>query len=677
MPLRSVKGALSLRSSSRCCSSSSSIIGIGIGIGNAGIGTGVGTGAGAGADTGRRCHFTTCSNNNKRTSLPLNLREDGRTRRRRRWSTSTSTSRFDRSSSSSSSSSAFGNHPNDRYNGNYHDSNNKSNISDEVNELINEYSQRPQTSVSLQTLTQTGKGELLNGINGINGVNRTEKEQGDDGDDDDVEIFGQLQSYPEYNNYDNNYDNYYSSYSSPSYSSYYSSSSSSQASQQVLNQVASFIHHEMPIRLARRIKDLDQVPYLSQMPSVQAVKEIYISSFLTLINEPNPGSGSEVGLGLGLGFDGGYNSNGSSNAREALFARKLELLYERHSDVLVQMAMGAYQLRELIHKGEIQINNNHNSNNNNTKGRGGGEGEGNGAIDGEPLNFEHLHECHAFLDRFYMSRIGIRVLAGQYLALRRPPPPQPQYNGNANANTTTRSAGNTTSTTGGSGYIGLIYQHTSPYEIIQQAVCDASYMCEQQYGPGMVPKVIIQGRLDLTFAYIPTHLHYIILELLKNAMRSTVEHHSVGMGMGMGMGGGTGTGIGVVDNTHVDANTWPPIEVIVSDGFFNEDVVIKIADEGGGIPRSNMNKIWSYLYTTADPSVQDGLRSDGSGHGSRTGGDHSVDAPLAGLGYGLPISRSYARYFGGDVSINSMEGYGTDAFVHLRRLGDSREPLPF
>jgi len=31
--------------------------------------------------------------------------------------------------------------------------------------------------------------------------------------------------------------------------------------------------------------------------------------------------------------------------------------------------------------------------------------------------------------------------------------------------------------------------------------------------------------------------------------------------------------------------------------------------------------------------------------------DHSIDSPLAGLGYGLPISRSYARYFGGDLSI--------------------------
>lgn len=38
--------------------------------------------------------------------------------------------------------------------------------------------------------------------------------------------------------------------------------------------------------------------------------------------------------------------------------------------------------------------------------------------------------------------------------------------------------------------------------------------------------------------------------------------------------------------------------------------------------------------------------------------DLATVSTLAGYGYGLPISRLYARYFGGDLQIISMEGYG-------------------
>ncbi|KAL2489760.1 [Pyruvate dehydrogenase (acetyl-transferring)] kinase [Forsythia ovata] len=141
----------------------------------------------------------------------------------------------------------------------------------------------------------------------------------------------------------------------------------------------------------------------------------------------------------------------------------------------------------------------------------------------------------------------------------------------------------------------------------------------------------------------------------------------------------------------------PPIRIIVANGL--EDVTIKacsfvlssfllsnresvktfifvsnqkvvllqgiksVSDEGGGIPRSGLPKIFTYLYSTAKNPLDE-----------HSGIDLGTVTTMAGYGYVLPISRLYARYFGGDLQIISMERY--DAYLHLSRLGNSQEPLP-
>lgn len=83
----------------------------------------------------------------------------------------------------------------------------------------------------------------------------------------------------------------------------------------------------------------------------------------------------------------------------------------------------------------------------------------------------------------------------------------------------------------------------------------------------------------------------------------------------------------------------------------------QVSDEGGGIPRSGLPKIFTYLYSTARNPLDE--------HADLGIAD---TVTMAGYGYGLPISRLYARYFGGDLQIISMEGYGTFTIVVIHNL---------
>lgn len=195
-----------------------------------------------------------------------------------------------------------------------------------------------------------------------------------------------------------------------------------------------------------------------------------------------------------------------SEEDEEQYAAGLEHLYAKHSNVLMQMAKAAYELRSQMKEA--------------------------GAEDG----FDRLDDCHTFLDRFYMSRIGIRVLAGQYLGLR-------QQHFDAGLNNPAND------------YLGIICKRTSAYHVVSHAAHDATWMCQRTFGEA--PEVTVQGNLDLTFAYIPTHLHYILLEIIKNSMRATMERHNF------------------VD-TDQDV---PPVQVVIADSEQNEDVVIKISDQ--------------------------------------------------------------------------------------------------
>lgn len=114
-----------------------------------------------------------------------------------------------------------------------------------------------------------------------------------------------------------------------------------------------------------------------------------------------------------------------------------------------------------------------------------------------------------------------------------------------------------------------------------------------------------------------------------------------------------------------DAPSLSPIRVVVTKGA--EDVTIKIADQGGGMPRSVAKRIWSFAHSTR--------AKEGKTQGENEfGKDEFTGGHIR--GFGLPLARIYARYFGGEVTIKSMEGYGVDAYVYLPVLGVACENLP-
>ena len=339
---------------------------------------------------------------------------------------------------------------------------------------------------------------------------------------------------------------------------------------------AQFLHKELPVRLAHRVAELENLPLgLSSKEQVRAVRDWYVESYDELKSFPKIESMED----------------------EARFTNMIEGVMNKHANVVPMIARGVLELKmELAGRGSADA------------ARGGGS-----RSSLERTLGADLPEISQFLDGFYMSRIGIRMLIGQHVALHEATPR--------------------------ADHIGLICTKMSPRDVVRDAIDDARSICMRQYGDA--PEVDVFGGENFTFAYVPGHLHQMLFELVKNSLRAVSEKYAESL-----------------DNP-------PPIRVVIAEGA--EDVTIKISDEGGGIRRSGLQRIWTYLYTTADSPLLD---MDGD---SASAGGPVV---LAGYGYGLPLSRLYARYFGGDLQVISMDGYGTDAYLHLNRLGNVQEPLP-
>ena len=323
---------------------------------------------------------------------------------------------------------------------------------------------------------------------------------------------------------------------------------------------AQFLYQELPIRLAKRVMELEALPYgLSHTTAVHRVKEWYRESFRELITTTEPRTVTE----------------------ELHFTSVLERIYERHVGVVPMMAAGVLQMKRRLRASASSMSS---------------------IADQCPYLYE-------FLNRFYSSRMGIRLLISQHVALHHPQP----------------------------GYIGTVALHACPMRIIRDAVDDASRACQRELS--FIPEVSIQGDQEATFAFLPSHLHHVCFELLKNSMRAVAERFAD------------------------DEDKAPPIVITLSHDA--STFAVRLSDQGGGVPTADLEKVWSFLYTTMEH--QDGAELT---EALMQGGPQMER--MAGWGYGLPLSRLYAKFLGGDLQLLSMPNHGIDCYLYLNKLGTTQ-----
>ncbi|XP_011355796.1 pyruvate dehydrogenase (acetyl-transferring) kinase isozyme 1, mitochondrial isoform X1 [Pteropus medius] len=358
-----------------------------------------------------------------------------------------------------------------------------------------------------------------------------------------------------------------------------------------------FLRQELPVRLANIMKEISLLPdNLLRTPSVQLVQSWYIQSLQELLD---------------------FKDKSADDAKTIYdFTDTVIRIRNRHNDVIPTMAQGVIEYKE--------------------------------SFGVDPVTSQNVQY---FLDRFFMSRISIRMLLNQHSLL---------FGGKNKGSPSHRK------------HIGSINPNCNVVEVIQDGYENARRLCDLYYinspeleleelndhhreecedglvrllcriarmttGLILSPSVINLAKSPgqpIQVVYVPSHLYHMVFELFKNAMRATMEYHA-------------------------DKGVYPPIQVHITLG--NEDLTVKMSDRGGGVPLRKIDRLFNYMYSTAPrPRVET-----------------SRAAPLAGFGYGLPISRLYAQYFQGDLKLYSLEGYGTDAVIYIKALStDSIERLP-
>ncbi|GET88087.1 developmentally regulated phosphoprotein-like protein [Leishmania tarentolae] len=353
-----------------------------------------------------------------------------------------------------------------------------------------------------------------------------------------------------------------------------------------------FCHKALPIILAHFIIGLDKLPSgLNSMPSILAVRETLLRSFQKLINCKIPVTDDQV----------------------QHFRRVLEDIDEEHAerDLLQTMAFGILELKEYVSSHRRAL----------VDLKKTSERWASIPITEENvLTYAEIQDIQSPLDSVNRCMITYNFISRMFLNH------DPEVTMGSNPRR-----------------IGMVDLEMNLEHVVRNAVDEAKQICTDHYGD--CPDTEFELTSDskaFRFPYTSTTIRYIILELMKNAFRATVESHMKRNEVGM-----------------VTCADMPPVRVLINLQEGTEHACIRISDEGMGMTDEALVMAMAYSYTSVSkPALQ--LGESGEKCAS------SSPSPLAGYGYGLPMSRVYAQSLGGDLFLQTMEGYGTRAYYYIK-----------
>ncbi|CAG8508058.1 9686_t:CDS:2 [Funneliformis mosseae] len=361
-----------------------------------------------------------------------------------------------------------------------------------------------------------------------------------------------------------------------------------------------YVRTELPIRLAHRIRDFQNLPFIvGTNPHIEMVYDLYWSAFEKLRKFPTI-------------------TNLDENDE---YCDTVKGLLKEHLVVIPQLALGISECSQHLHPDQLD----------------------------------------RFMNTMLRSRISRRVLAEQQIALTE------NWN----------DPGYVYGQDGHDGYIGIVSTQCKSGEIVQRCADMTRNVCRTIYKVEP-PQVLVDGHVDTTFAYIPDHIEYMLYELLNNSIRGVMLKFSpslkhVSEPPELLQQFQKLERLKSPDISKDPSSIYPPISVTISSG--PTDLYFRISDQGGGISDEIYPHIWSFASTPTLNNKFENFVKVPQMAAKVQEYEQSIIPPTLHLGIGLPMSKVYAEYWSGGLTLFTMDGYGTDAYVKISRLGNREENL--